>query len=225
MHYTNAPFILREDFKDTEDLGGFFSGWDEKEKKYDPETWLYERAPAKKVAMQPGACAKRAGMARRGGEAANPTIFDHGSDSAASALRLPGAEATFLALHAGDGGTLLRHPAGFFSKPQKLSPPLPAAIRRRPSAMPWAGRNIPRACRSSAPRRSCNCCWEISGGRAAAFSPCAGTLRFRAPRIFPRCTTFFPAICRCRFSTADTYHLEDYIEEAQSANRLVGQFR
>ena len=40
-HYTNAPFILREDFKDTEDLGGVFSGWDEKEKKYNPESWLY----------------------------------------------------------------------------------------------------------------------------------------------------------------------------------------
>src|SRR5437016_4682359 len=27
--YTNAATILREDFKDTEDLGGLFSGWDE----------------------------------------------------------------------------------------------------------------------------------------------------------------------------------------------------
>ncbi len=27
--YTNAPAILREDFRDTEDLGGVFSGWNE----------------------------------------------------------------------------------------------------------------------------------------------------------------------------------------------------
>src|SRR5437867_5187708 len=40
VHYTNAPTILRSDFKDTEDLGGLFSGWDGK--KYDPETWSYE---------------------------------------------------------------------------------------------------------------------------------------------------------------------------------------
>jgi formate dehydrogenase major subunit len=40
VHYTNAPTLLRSDFKDTEDLGGLFSGWDGK--KYDPETWLYE---------------------------------------------------------------------------------------------------------------------------------------------------------------------------------------
>src|SRR5438132_8572232 len=42
VHYTNAPTILRSDFKDTEDLGGLFSGWDGR--KYDPETWLYAEA-------------------------------------------------------------------------------------------------------------------------------------------------------------------------------------
>jgi formate dehydrogenase major subunit len=42
VHYTNAPTILRSDFKDTEDLGGLFSGWDGK--KYDPETWLYAQS-------------------------------------------------------------------------------------------------------------------------------------------------------------------------------------
>ena len=30
VHYTNAPIILREDFRDTEDLGGIFSGWGSK---------------------------------------------------------------------------------------------------------------------------------------------------------------------------------------------------
>src|SRR5437773_7211766 len=45
VHYTNAPTILRSDFKDTEELGGLFSGWDGK--KYDPKTWLYEGAEPK----------------------------------------------------------------------------------------------------------------------------------------------------------------------------------
>jgi formate dehydrogenase major subunit len=40
--YTNAATILREDFQDTEDLGGVFSGWDPEKKQYDPRTWLYE---------------------------------------------------------------------------------------------------------------------------------------------------------------------------------------
>jgi len=43
QHYTNASVILREDFRDTEDLEGLFSGWNAAEKHYNPETWLYEQ--------------------------------------------------------------------------------------------------------------------------------------------------------------------------------------
>ena len=43
--YTNAPTILREDFRDTEELGGLFSGWDPESKQYDPTSWLYESSP------------------------------------------------------------------------------------------------------------------------------------------------------------------------------------
>jgi formate dehydrogenase major subunit len=39
--YTNAPTIVREDFKDTEDLDGIFSGWDPEKKTYDPRSWQY----------------------------------------------------------------------------------------------------------------------------------------------------------------------------------------
>ena len=44
VHYTNASTILREDFRDTEELGGVFSGWDPQTRKYTPESWLYEGA-------------------------------------------------------------------------------------------------------------------------------------------------------------------------------------
>src|SRR5215475_6240957 len=54
VHYTNASTILREDFRDTEDLGGFFSGWNEENKKYDPESWLYQGATGKRVGSTPG---------------------------------------------------------------------------------------------------------------------------------------------------------------------------
>ena len=50
VHYTNASTILREDFRDTEDLDGFFSGWDAEKKKYDPESWFYQGAPGKDTA-------------------------------------------------------------------------------------------------------------------------------------------------------------------------------
>ena len=45
--YTNASTLLREDFRDTEDLDGLFSGWDAEKKKYDPESWGYRGAPSK----------------------------------------------------------------------------------------------------------------------------------------------------------------------------------
>ena len=47
--YTNAPFIVSDDFRDTEDLDGLFSGWDSEEGRYDPTSWQYkdvEVAPA-----------------------------------------------------------------------------------------------------------------------------------------------------------------------------------
>jgi formate dehydrogenase major subunit len=43
--YTNAPAILREDFRDTEDLDGLFSGYDPDSRHYDINTWMYEGAP------------------------------------------------------------------------------------------------------------------------------------------------------------------------------------
>jgi len=42
VHYTNAPVIISEDFKDTEDLDGLFSGWDKKKGKYDLKKWMYK---------------------------------------------------------------------------------------------------------------------------------------------------------------------------------------
>src|SRR2546421_5448871 len=43
--YTNAGTIINEDFQDTEDLGGLFSGWDDEKKKYDISSWQYAGDP------------------------------------------------------------------------------------------------------------------------------------------------------------------------------------
>jgi len=65
--YTNAATILRQDFRDTEDLGGLFSGWDAEKKQYDSKTWLYEGAEPK---SQPGMHEHGGGHGKdRGGEA------------------------------------------------------------------------------------------------------------------------------------------------------------
>lgn len=42
--FTNIATIINEDFKDTEDLGGLFSGFDPTEGKYDLSSWAYEQA-------------------------------------------------------------------------------------------------------------------------------------------------------------------------------------
>ena len=43
VHYTNASCLLREDFRDTDEAAsGYFSGWNEEKRTYDPESWLYQ---------------------------------------------------------------------------------------------------------------------------------------------------------------------------------------
>ncbi|MEE4422163.1 formate dehydrogenase [Streptomyces bugieae] len=50
LAYTNAATLISEDFRDTEDLDGVFSGLDEEGRRYDPASWQYEgtdvQAPA-----------------------------------------------------------------------------------------------------------------------------------------------------------------------------------
>jgi formate dehydrogenase major subunit len=42
LHYTNAATIVSEEFRDTEDLDGVFSGFDREQRHYQAETWQYE---------------------------------------------------------------------------------------------------------------------------------------------------------------------------------------
>ncbi|MEP6644116.1 MAG: molybdopterin-dependent oxidoreductase [Acidobacteriaceae bacterium] len=79
VNYTNAATILREDFRDTEDLDGLFSGWDSEKKMYDPESWLYEGGPAKTDGdgAGPGHSEAAGGHGKdRGGEAQDAAIFE-----------------------------------------------------------------------------------------------------------------------------------------------------
>jgi formate dehydrogenase major subunit len=53
--YTNAPSIVSDDFKDTEDLDGLFSGFDPEQRKYDAATWSYEGVTAPAASGAPDA--------------------------------------------------------------------------------------------------------------------------------------------------------------------------
>lgn len=62
--YTNAAAILREDFQDTEDLDGLFSGFDPETGQYDETTWQYEgvnvpSSAGQRSPSQPGGSAFR----------------------------------------------------------------------------------------------------------------------------------------------------------------------
>jgi formate dehydrogenase major subunit len=79
VHYTNAPTILRDDFRDTEELGGLFSGWNDEEKQYDPTTWLYEGSPVKDSGSKAGHAQAGGGHGKdRGGEAGE--LGEHKND-------------------------------------------------------------------------------------------------------------------------------------------------
>src|SRR4051812_46783867 len=76
--YTNAAAILQEEFQDTEDLDGVFSGFDPEKGTYDEETWEYAGVPVGAAAGQRaedepgGAQAQEAAHGQQAGE--------HGSD-------------------------------------------------------------------------------------------------------------------------------------------------
>jgi formate dehydrogenase major subunit len=82
VNYTNAATIITEDFADTEDLDGVFSGLDREHRVYDAETWRYQgeevAAASGARGMQPEHLARVRQAARgeahgSGGAAAHPT--------------------------------------------------------------------------------------------------------------------------------------------------------
>jgi formate dehydrogenase major subunit len=42
LRYTNAPFLIDKDYRDTEDLGGLFSGYDPIQRSYTRDSWMYQ---------------------------------------------------------------------------------------------------------------------------------------------------------------------------------------
>jgi formate dehydrogenase major subunit len=52
QRYTNARVLVNEDFRDTEDLDGLFSGWDPEQGQYDVSTWQYDGAEMHAAAGQ-----------------------------------------------------------------------------------------------------------------------------------------------------------------------------
>jgi formate dehydrogenase major subunit len=74
-HYTNAPVVIDERFKDTEDLDGFFSGFDADKRVYDTSTWHYAGMP---VQESSGERSKGGTKGEQSGHGAQSGQFAHG---------------------------------------------------------------------------------------------------------------------------------------------------
>ena len=49
-HYTNGPVILKDEFIDTDEVSGFFSGWDPDESAYAIDSWAYNKTSGQTTA-------------------------------------------------------------------------------------------------------------------------------------------------------------------------------
>jgi formate dehydrogenase major subunit len=65
-HFTNGPAIISEDFEDTEDLDGFFSGYDPDTGLYAPKSWGYQDAGGELAAGKSEAAADVSGEQAHG---------------------------------------------------------------------------------------------------------------------------------------------------------------
>ena len=81
--YTNATNLISENYQDTEDLDGLFSGFDPDTNSYDNSTWSYQT--------------DEAGRAVRDESLSDPQVG------------VPDSQASLLSVHARDGGRELRH--------------------------------------------------------------------------------------------------------------------
>ena len=72
--YTNADVIVGDDFRDAEDLGGLFSGWNPESSSYDTSSWSYKGADPS------GAAGKREQGGGGSGTAGEQSHGAHGGD-------------------------------------------------------------------------------------------------------------------------------------------------
>ena len=74
VNYTNASILLRDDFRDTEDLGGVFSGWSAEKQSYETDSWAYRGSPLKRDVA---AHSSSGGHAKdRGGEKLRDSVYE-----------------------------------------------------------------------------------------------------------------------------------------------------
>ena len=80
LHYTNASVIIPDEFSDTEDLEGVFSGWNADKKTYDQKTWLYEGIGGSGPSQESGSAGAQEGGHAQHGSIASPDLNRYKQD-------------------------------------------------------------------------------------------------------------------------------------------------
>jgi formate dehydrogenase major subunit len=189
LHYTNASTIISEEFADTEDLGGVFSGFDPETGTYDRSTWMYEG----------GEVAAAAGMREHASQAFTESTGVGLLEGAVKRDETLQHERCVLQL-------LRKHYARYTPQmvaqicgiPERQFHEVANALiensgRERTTALVYA---VGWTQQSLGVQISC--CWETSGAPAAGSWRCAATRRSRARATFRRSMTCSPDTCRCR---------------------------
>ena len=201
--YTNASFLVNEQYQDTEDLDGLFSGYDPHAAAYDRSSWSYESVVAESAS---GARHKEQSspyQSGSGGPVLEGAAGELAGDLSLEHLRcVPDPQAHF-AGSPGHGRADLRRAPG----------PLPGGMpgldadsgRERTAALGYsaAGPSAPgpQRIRAGAIIQSP---LGTSAVPAAGSTRCAGTPASRAPPTSRPCSTCCPATCPCRMPPTRT---------------------
>ncbi len=77
VNYTNAATLIHEDYQDTEDLAGLFSGFQPGSRSYDPASWRYDSEPNARPGNQPKVETNEAStFSAQGGQLTRPPRTD-----------------------------------------------------------------------------------------------------------------------------------------------------
>ena len=210
MAYTNAATIVDEDFQDTEDLDGLFSGFDAETGALRPDDLAVRRrrrdarraadGGARRGRRERRRRATGSRTRRRGRRATAPAAHRSagraaaGRDAAAPALRVPDPQAALRPLHA----------RRWCEEVCGIAPEHVRAGRRRAdqqqrarahdarSATPSAGPSTASAPRTSAPPRSCSCCSATSAVPAAGIMALRGHASIQGSTDIPTLFNILP---------------------------------
>ena len=226
--YTNGPTIIDEDFRDTEDLDGLFSGWDPEHRTYDWETWRYQGDDESRRPAAPAACSGppsgksgRRPAARRTAPAARPRTRTRTATprcsiraacSRSSSGTSPGTRRTWWPRWPGSP----RRSSSRWPRPSRRTP---AGTGPPRSCTAWAGPSTPWACSTSAPRRSCRRCWAtwaVPGGGILALR---GHASIQGSTDIPTLFDLLPGYLPMPFAHHDRHDdLDSYVEAEKIQN-------